>query len=109
MARTYFKIDLTNIEGFYSFNVVLNQADFLFEIKYNNRAKKWIFDLYNSDGENLIYGKALKVCKGSALLELVADDSKPEGSLFVVPLTNPPVDPDEDTINKDTILVYAEV
>lgn len=73
---------LTDGTPFYSFRAVLDDREYAFAFRWNNRTQTWVFDLATTDGVELLTGR--RVLLGNDLLRYCVAPQRPPGVLAAV-------------------------
>lgn len=58
---TYYNIPLTQNATWYSFNITLDSATYVFELRYNTRKDRWILSIYDAAENPLLVGIVLLI------------------------------------------------
>lgn len=89
----------------YSFSLELEGRAFGFEFRWNGRAGRWVFSVYDADGTLLLAGRHLVL--GYPLLARFADPRLPAGELVAVDTTGTGVPPGLADLGGRVQLLYV--
>ena len=73
---------LTDGTAHYDFRTRLDEADYVFEFRYDERREGWTFSLATLDGESLLRGQLVTVARN--FLRRISSPNKPPGVLFAI-------------------------
>lgn len=100
-------IPLSPVETDYTQRVILDGVEFVFRFFYSEREQRWYFDLATNEETQIVAG--LKLVPGIDLLKRVVSDEKPQGTLFLLDLTEADLDPGLAAFEEETHgLFYRE-
>lgn len=95
---------IANTRGSLSMRTQLDGRDYVITLQWNQRMRRWCMDIADQDSVMIAAGVVLVV--DFPLLSLVTDERKPPGSLAILDLQSPRVDPGLDTLGIRHQLVY---
>lgn len=84
MADTELPIDST--APFYTVGTTIENVQFLFDVRWNDRDQAWYFDLLDETGDPIVSG--LKIVLGVLLGRRCRDPRFPSGAIFASDLSN---------------------
>lgn len=70
----------------YQVSTTLEGVQYVFDVRWNGRARAWYFDISTEDGS--VIQRAVKVVLGAPLAKRVADARMPPGVLFAIDTTD---------------------
>ena len=100
------RIPLTNDDESYDFDIELSGSIYNLNIRYNLRMDRWIMDIRDVQGENILCGLVLNI--GLNLLGEYSDSRLPSGGFYVVNHESQYDDPGETDIGVNSFLYYIE-
>ena len=80
------QIPLIPEEFFYRVSTVLDERDYIFDVRWNARDSGWYFDLYDADGDLIRAG--IKIMMSAFLGARSADPRYPAGTFIASDLSN---------------------
>jgi hypothetical protein len=95
---------IVNTRGSATFRTQLDGRDYVFVLQWNQRMSRWTMDIADQDSVPIASGIVLVV--EFPLLSLVTDERKPPGSLAIVDLQSPKIDPTLESLGSRHQLVY---
>jgi hypothetical protein len=100
------QIPVTNSNIDHQFSMELERVVYVFRIKWNFRAERWVMDLLAEDSTPLLTG--LPLVTSWPLLAKFNDIRLPPGELFVFDSTNLNSEPGEESFGVTHFLLYRE-
>lgn len=95
---------IVSTRGSASFRTQLDGRDYVIVLQWNQRMQRWAMDIADQDAVMIAAGVVLVV--EFPLLSLVTDERAPPGSLAVVDLQSPKIDPTLESLGSRHQLVY---
>ncbi len=102
----YAEIPINNTEKNQSFQVVIAENEYTFELVYNNRADRWIFGMADKNNNWIFRGFTLVM--GIDYFNLINDDRLPAGKLFMANLSDTWAEPTGDNLGTTCKMIYQE-
>lgn len=90
--------------GSASLRTQLDGRDYVITLQWNQRLARWSMDIADQDGDMIAAGIVLVV--DFPLLSLVTDERTPPGTLAVIDLQTPRIDPTLDSLGTRHLVAY---
>lgn len=90
----------------YTQRTILDGVEYILAFRWNGRAAKWFFSLYDQSGDPIVEG--VKVVADFPLLRPVSDTRKPPGDLIALDTTGEGRDPGLGELGDRVILTYLD-
>lgn len=102
----FFTLPISSDEGYYSFDVELEGEIYIFYLRYNNRAEKWVISMYDSNEDPIFQG--LYLVLGYDYFNSFYDSRLPSGNLVLVNIESANEEPTRDNLGTNCKLLYYE-
>ena len=90
----------------YEFRIDLESVTYTMRFRYNLRMQRWIMDLADGDGEDIIAG--IPILINLDLLRQYSRSNLPPGTLFCVDYSGEEQNPDRERFGDSALLLYEE-
>ena len=91
----------------YEFKTTLDGEKYTLSFRFNNRAGRWIMDIKTATGTVIVAGIPL-LAGVDFLAQFQTKTDLPQGSLFLVNLTDENTSPGRDDLGVNTLLMYRK-
>ena len=98
------ELPVTSEFSAYDFRTTLEGTVYTFNIRYNERMDRWVFDILTSSEEQIIMG--VPILLGVNLLGMYQDKRLPLGVLFAINLKDELVEAKRDDLGTNVLLLY---
>jgi len=88
----------------YSFRTNLDGTVYAFNVRYNERMDRWVFDIMTTAEEYIVMG--VPILLGVSLLGLYQDARLPTGVLFALNLENEYIEAGRNDLGINVLLLY---
>jgi len=90
----------------YRLKTTLEDTEYTFVIRYNQRKDIWIMSLLDSNEDPIIYGQPILL--GQLFFDYLVDERLPPGNLFAFNAENFSAEANRNTLGTEVLMIYRE-